>query len=199
MGMTSKDRDGYALCGRRKKSGELCRQFAGAGTDHPGIGKCRWHGGTSPSHNNHAAKVEAQRQMATYGDPVETTPLAALKGVLRLTAGHVAWLKVRIAAMDDLDGPEAAMLTKLYGEERDRLTRVGKACLDSGMKQIELEAAERQTAVMGTFLEAILDELDLTPEQRQQVGPAIRRAIPVVAGSGEADPAPDPVVDAVLV
>jgi hypothetical protein len=198
MGMSSAERDNWPLCGRRKKDGSLCRQFAGAGTTHKGIGKCRWHGGTSPSHNAHAAKVQTQREMATYGDPIDVTPLAALKGVLRATAGHFAWLKARIAVLDGLESPEAHELLRLYGEERDRLTRVGKACLDSGMKQIELEIVETQTAMMGEWLERVMGELGLTPEQRKLVGPAIRKLLPEVTGSAQPDAAADEVLEPVL-
>ncbi len=199
MAMTPEERSTYALCGATKKDRTECRAFAGQGTDHPGVGACKYHGGATPSHKTHAAKVEAQREMATYGDQLEIKPLQALKAVLGLTAGHVAWLKARIAVLDSLESPEGQSLMRLYGEERDRLTRVGKACLDSGMKQIELEASEQQTSMMGELLEAVLCELDLTPEQRKQVGPAIRKTLPAVTGSVDTEAAVDPVVDAVLV
>lgn len=39
----------YDICGAKtKKDGSPCQKPAGWGTDHPGIGKCKLHGGASP-------------------------------------------------------------------------------------------------------------------------------------------------------
>jgi len=39
----------YPICGAKtKKDGTPCQRPAGWGTDHPGVGKCKLHGGASP-------------------------------------------------------------------------------------------------------------------------------------------------------
>lgn len=39
----------YEICGAKAKStGKLCQKPAGWGTDHPGVGKCKLHGGATP-------------------------------------------------------------------------------------------------------------------------------------------------------
>lgn len=37
-----------ALCGAKTRRGTLCQQHAGWGTEHPGEGRCKLHGGASP-------------------------------------------------------------------------------------------------------------------------------------------------------
>lgn len=192
MAMTSDERSNYPLCGAKKKNGEECRAFAGQGTDHPGIGRCKYHGGSTPSHQNNAAKQEAERQMLTMGAPVNTTPAAALMGVLRATAGHVAWLATEVANLASLNGPDAANLTKLYAEERDRLTRVGSACLSAGIGKAEVEMAEAQTEALAKAINAAMSHVGgLTSKQKQQFGQALRQELAGLSASDPALPAPD--------
>lgn len=187
MAMTSDERSNYPLCGARKKNGEECRAFAGQGTDHPGIGRCKYHGGSTPSHQNNAAKVEAERKMVMMGAPVNITPAAALMGVLRATAGHVAWLATEVGSLGSLDGPDAANLTKLYAEERDRLTRVGAACLAAGIGKAEVELAEAQTEAVAKAINAAMSHVGgLSSRQKKQFGQALRREL---AGLSAPDPA----------
>lgn len=73
----------HPKCGAKKKQqqgGEIehCGQSAGWGTDHPGIGRCKLHGGKSPNGDKAAtregAEQEAQRMVALAGtdqDPIE--------------------------------------------------------------------------------------------------------------------------------
>lgn len=127
--------------------------------------------------------------MVTMGEPIDVPPHIALKTALNLTAGAVAWLKAMVSALDALDTPEAQALLRLYNDEKDRLARIAKACLDSGMRAAEIEATQKQTQMMGELLEAVMDQIELTAEQRRQVGPAIRKALP--ATLREADDSAD--------
>lgn len=45
---TSQQANITGQCGARTRSGEPCRQAAGWGTDHPGVGRCKLHGGATP-------------------------------------------------------------------------------------------------------------------------------------------------------
>ena len=62
MAHTSEQRDRHALCGARKKNGDLCRKFAGEGTDHFGAGRCKYHLGNSKNHRVNAVKQEAVKR-----------------------------------------------------------------------------------------------------------------------------------------
>jgi len=190
--MTSDERSNHPLCGAKRKSGEECRAFAGQGTDHLGIGRCKYHGGSTPSHKNNAAKVEAERKMVTMGAPTNVTPAAALMGILRATAGHVAWLATEVGGLSKLEGPDAANLTKLYAEERDRLTRVAAACLAAGIGKAEVELAEAQTEAVAKAINAAMSHVGgLSSRQKQQFGQALRRELAGLSAPDPALPVPD--------
>jgi len=192
MAMSSEERSDYPLCGAKKKNGEECRAFAGQGTDHLGVGSCKYHGGSTGSHKTHAAKVEAERQMVTMGAPLNVTPSGALKGLLRATAGHVAWLATEVGSRENLDGPESASLVMLYADERDRLARIAKACLDSGIGKVEVEMAEAQADALTKAINAAMSHVGgLSNEQKRQFGQALRRELADLSAPDPALPAPD--------
>lgn len=51
-------------CGAHKRDGSFqdCGQPAGWGTDHPGVGRCKYHGGCTPSHSAHARRLSASTE-----------------------------------------------------------------------------------------------------------------------------------------
>lgn len=208
--MTPEERSAYPLCGAKKKNGELCRAFAGQHTTHKGTGRCKYHGGSTPSHEANAVKQEAERKMATMGAPATgVTPAQALKGLLQATAGHVAWLAGEVRDLASLDGPDAATLTRLYADERDRLQRIASSCLSAGIGKAEVELAEAQIEAQVKVINAAMSHVGgLTNEQKREFGKALRAgfaslaarpALPVQAGSADADGAVDPAADAVPV
>jgi hypothetical protein len=187
MAMTSEERGTYALCGAKKKNGERCRAFAGQHTDHLGTGRCKYHGGSTPSHKTHAVKVEAEQRMATLGGPINVTPAAALMGMLRSTAGSVSWLDAEVKAQTDLESPEAKSLVRLWSDERDRLTRIAAACLSNGIGKAEVEMAEAQTEALAKAINAAMSHVGgLSHDQKRQFGQALRREL---AGLSATDPA----------
>src|SRR4051794_40675187 len=122
MAHTPEQRDKHALCGSKKKNGDICRKFAGEGTEHFGYGRCKYHGGNTPNGKKNAVTIEAKRQMITLGAPIDVQPHDALVGLLRATAGHVGWLSERVANFEELSEHESQVILKLYDTERDRLT-----------------------------------------------------------------------------
>jgi hypothetical protein len=87
-------RDRYAPCGAKKRQGEgHCQRPAGWGTKHPGTGRCKLHGGSTPGQVAKAFEDEARAAVVTYGRPIETTGVDALLDELRWTFGHVVWLR----------------------------------------------------------------------------------------------------------
>ena len=71
MAHTPEQRDTKPMCGAKKENGERCRAFAGQGTSHPGIGACKFHGGSTPSHEKAAVEREITKRMVMMGEPVE--------------------------------------------------------------------------------------------------------------------------------
>jgi hypothetical protein len=170
MAHTPEQRSQHALCGARRKNGQPCRWFSGQGTDHPGVGRCKLHGGATATHKTHAVAVEVKRRMVKLGAPIEgIKPHTALLGMLQATAGAVAWLYDEIRGLENLSEPEAQVLIKLWDEERDRATRIAEACLRAGVDEREVRftqgAAEQIVAAIRAGIEAIGG---LSDEQRRR-------------------------------
>jgi len=136
-------RSTHPLCGAKTRSGGTCRLFAGQGTNHKGAGTCKLHGGNLPAHEAKALAVLHSRDMVKFGQPVaHLKPSQALMGMLRATAGHVAYLHTEIQALEDLSSSEARVLLALYSSERDRLTSIAGTCLRGGMPRLQVEMRE---------------------------------------------------------
>lgn len=172
------------------REGQLCARMAGAGTDHPGLGRCGLHGGRTPEGRMEAAWVMAHK----FAEALDVSPWEALLWAVRIAAGKVAYIEHKLgeATSDSqfmppgdgqagaLDGmsPDAATWTggganlnwwvKQSEFWHDRLTRVAKLAIDAGVaerlvRQIELEA---QLMLRATGL--MLDELGIDGEQRER-------------------------------
>jgi len=180
MGHTSEQRDMNEMCGANKKNGESCRAFAGQGTSHPGIGRCKFHGGSTASHEKAALKREVQRKMVMMGEPdANVTALQALLQELWASTGHVAWLRQQLAGMekDELGTPYGQALTSLYNTERDRKTRTARLAIESGVDEAAIRVAEAQISLMGMALSKAADKAGLSPAVRKRLGAAMREEL----------------------
>jgi hypothetical protein len=195
MSFTSAELDNYPLCGAKKKNGTHCRQHAGAGTAHKGIGRCKWHLGNTAAHRQHAVKEEAKKQMATMGvfGDLQVTPGQALQAALNLSANGMAWLTWMVGQIpdDEMLTPESQSLLRLFNDEKDRLARIAQACANAGISERHIRLAEQQTEMMGSLLEAVMDRIQLSAEQRRGVGPAIREALPALMAARGIEVTPD--------
>lgn len=206
------DADGYdpteggRLCGARKTGGTRrttgspspwCRRWAGAGTDHTGIGQCSFHGGATPAATRHAQTERARQAVATFGLPVEVDPHTALLEEIHRTAGHVAYLAAKIAAFDDDDQlkqhstdddgrlwEKPAVWVRLYQDERSHLVAVCKAAVSAGVAERQVALAEQQGELLAKVMRAIFEDpdLDLTAGQRRLAPTLVRRHLALVAG-----------------
>jgi methylphosphotriester-DNA--protein-cysteine methyltransferase len=193
MGYTSEQRDSLStpLCLAKKKNGTLCRAFAGQGTDHLGIGRCKYHGGATSSHKKHARAVEIQRQMIVLSEPSDTDPLNSLLELHSRAAGQVSYAFQRIKDMtpDDFASAEGQMFLKMYTDERERLARIAEVCARAGIEDKLLKIQERQFAVLVRWFDEILGSLDLTERQLDRLPAAIDAAQPILEGKARVLPA----------
>jgi hypothetical protein len=122
--------------------------------------------------------------MVKFGEPIKVHPTEALLAMLHLSSGHVAWLREEIAALDDLGTFEAQVITNLYAEERDRVARVAKACLDSGVAERQVKLAETYGAALANLLRAVFNdrELGITAAQRERLPDVLRRYLGALEG-----------------
>ena len=207
MAMTKQQRDKHALCGAKTRSGKQCRKFAGEGTSHVGVGKCKYHGGSMPNHIKHAAKIEAQRRAheffqehgIKFGQSIDIEPTEALLTVLQLSCGHLEFIRVEIAAVEEARRSketqdftpafERDVLMRMYDDERDRVARIAKMGLDAGVAERQIRMAEKYGTQLAQVIQDIFmdAELALTPAQRAALPALLRRHL--VAASTTPTPA----------
>lgn len=191
MAHTKEQRDRHALCGARKKNGDKCRKFAGEGTEHPGIGTCKYHLGNARNNKLNAVKREAQRRAIQFGEAIKVEPTEALLTVLYLSAGHLSFIRDELAAREDKTTFDAQVLLRMWDDERDRVARIAKAALDAGVAERQITLAERYAEDMARLLRAVFydPELGLTVTQRAQLPDVLRRHLLAMDGEQAALPA----------
>jgi hypothetical protein len=69
------------------------------------------------------------------------------------------------------------MRSRVFAEERERAARIAKLAHEMGVDERLVNLAEHQTALVAQLLEAVADDIELTKEQRQALGPAVRRQL----------------------
>jgi hypothetical protein len=92
----------------------------------------------------------------------------------------MVWLTWMVGGIpeDEMLTPESQSLLRLFNDEKDRLARIAQAAANAGISERQMQLSEHQTELMSAMLEAVMDRIRLTAEQRRSVGPAIREALP---------------------
>jgi hypothetical protein len=193
---------GRQCTARSKRSGQRCKRGVT-----PGLDKCYIHAGRS------RADQQVIRATATYGLPRDVTPGAALLEEVKISAGHVEWLRGRVAELEpdaltwgiaeisrkeatEFAGTDvterAALNTWLdaYHRERRYLLDVCKAALAAGVEERLVRVAEAYGTQLAGAIAGILSRLGLTDEQRVIAGsvvPETLRALAAVSPSERDD------------
>jgi len=165
-------------CPRIKADGEQCGNLMGYGTDHPGVGMCKFHGGSSPNHVKKAELERVRREMTVMGQPIDVDPFEALLNVIRVTEGEIRFASLMIAELEH----DAAVVTSrsvktrplnlggMDGEDRDRtveeITETNDAKLTLWLR-VRQEAMDRQAKYAKMALDAGIDERLVRVEEQQ--------------------------------
>lgn len=174
-------------CRGHKTNGDPCPNWAMRGQL-----VCHAHGGRSPQAKAAAqarqSEERAREAVVMYGLPRDISPTDALLEEVRYTAGHVAWLRERVAELEQNDlvwgvtdetdkqasefpGTDTTRAAKpnvwlqLYREERKHLLDVTKAAISVGIEERRVKLAEAQGAILNGVLRRIFARLDLSPAQ----------------------------------
>lgn len=85
-----------------------------------------------------------------------------------------AWVGAGVAQRTSPDDWKADphVLVKMYNDERDRLVKYAKMCRDAGVDERMVQIAEAQGMWLVSAIDRVLDHLNLSPGQREQL-PAI--------------------------
>jgi hypothetical protein len=96
----------YAICGAKKRQTEgVCRRPAGWGTDHPGVGLCKLHGGNTRAHRERAQAEIVRREAARLGVPRDVDPAAALLELVYESAGNVEFYRDLVGQLSTTPTP----------------------------------------------------------------------------------------------
>lgn len=178
-------------CGANTRSGGKCGRPAGWGTDHPGYGTCKLHLGSTTNHQTAAEREIATAAVEVYGLPREIDPHTALLEELWRTAGHVAWLRLKIAALEEheLHGPVGGgensiprevphVWVVMYQEERKHLANVARDCIRAGIEERRVQLAEEQGRLLARVIRGVLDDLGVS--DRPEVPGVVRKHLSMV-------------------
>ncbi|MFC5268440.1 hypothetical protein ACFPJ1_40580 [Kribbella qitaiheensis] len=204
-GPTGRDKR-YEICGGKKRQGEGdCTRPAGWGTDHPGLGKCKLHGGSTQNHKTAAVATQARRDVVLFGGRRDIHPADALLELVHWTAGEVDYWRHRVQLLEEheltwgvtriKDGGQDTGTTEeakpniayvMLVDASNRLEKYSTAALKAGVDERRVRLAEQQGTLLHGILVAVLGELghDVAPGSvAAQV--VLRHMAPVVAAMAE--------------
>jgi hypothetical protein len=168
-------------CGAKKRNGGKCTMAAGWGTNHPGTGKCKWHGGSMPNHVKAAAKDELRKLLGTEK---EMNPFEAIMWCIRIRAGEVEWLGKKMADLERDAWVESTLVGKqfhLYARERQAamqdLVRFSQIAISMGIAERYVRLSEVYGQTIAKLIEKVVNKLDPSPEQRARLPVAVREAL----------------------
>jgi hypothetical protein len=134
------------------------------------------------------AEALARKAVETYGLPRDISPTDALLEEVRYSAGHVAWLRIRVseleaadlvwgvteevdkgatefAGVDTTHAATANMWLELYHRERKHLLDLVKTAISVGIEERRVRLAVAQGSLMNDVIRRILARLSLNPDQ----------------------------------
>ena len=150
---------------RSKQTGRQCGQPAGAGTDHLGVGTCRWHGGATPIKHGRFSKLQRSRIRDLIAhhlndpQPLDTLPELAA---------------TRALAVDCLNRNYPETASKLLAEATRIVERIERKNAMNAISQAELF---RLMAQMGRVVETYVADPDVLVKIREgwlKLGTSIR-------------------------
>lgn len=182
---------GGARCGAKKRDGNKCRLSAGQGTNHPGIGRCRFHGGNAPAGRKNAAKQQA----ILLGAPKEINPIDAIVWCIKMTAGEIDFYTEQMAKLEEekwientVMGQQMHVFARMRAEAQERLVKFSKDAIQLGLTERAVKLAEQYGNTISLLVRGILD--DLMPHidaAGQQMIPLIVRKHLLLAERGSAE------------
>jgi hypothetical protein len=149
-------------CNGTNRQGDPCGQAAGWGTDHPGTGNCKHHGGSTSRGRTHAVNEQVKIELARLDVPAVEDPLSELAKI----TGQVIAFKDQIAAkVNELTSirystetgeqlrAEVGLLERAFDRCERFLTAMARLNIDERLARISEERAELIITVLTIALE----------------------------------------------
>jgi hypothetical protein len=202
---------GHGSCGALKRDGGVCRLQAGKGTDHVGVGRCKYHGGSTRTHRRAASVELARREIQALGlaTPAPVGPAEAL--LTALWCAHED-LSLYRALVNELDVPAAGIhsasdsaagiygptfhltgeatgeakrhvLVQLYEDAQKRCADIASSCLKAKVEEERVKVAQQRAETFADAMRALALALGHSPAD-PQVRTAMRASLQLVAGAG---------------
>lgn len=150
------------ICGAKKRGGGVCALRAGQGTTHPGIGSCKFHGGSTPA----GVRSAVAKQAVLLGAPKEINPLDAIIWCIKMTAGEIDFYTEQMVELDKKNWLEETIMGKqmhVFARERalaqERLVKFSKDAISLGLAERAVKLAEQYGNTLARLIKGILDEL----------------------------------------
>ena len=173
---------------RNKASGgRKCARPAGWGTDHYGIGYCKWHGGSTAPQRRSAYRQMAMADFEIAHADVKAEPHEALIWCVEQQAKRAVWLQQidEVQSIEDLgvkDSPANVFSDMLRNATKD-LAQYSKMALDAGVDERRVQIAERTGDLIVKVLQHFMSGIELTPEQKAIAPEVTRKALATIEGT----------------
>lgn len=152
------------LCGANTRSGAPCRNPAGSGTGHPGTGTCKFHLGSTRTHETAGARVTALAfARGALGQELDMDPLQGVLVAVKLSYGVVDWWRHKLAAA----GENTTDLQDGYSKSLTDYTRICDIAIKAGVAERQIKVMERAAEQLSLLFEELVAAAKLTREQRE--------------------------------
>jgi hypothetical protein len=186
-------------CQARRSDGEPCQRWAIKGAT-----VCPSHGGSIKRVRAAAARRLQREQLegdlgvllaeleiqAADRHPVDVllAAVARCSAMAQVLGALVGGLTTTTGGPGALWGPNHLgdgaphVLTTMYGQWLDRAARASKLAIEAGVEERRVRLAEQLSALVVDVLRGVLDDLDLSAEQRAAAAVAMPRRLQLIAG-----------------
>lgn len=172
--------DGPKCGGKKRQGAGTCTQTAGWGTDHVGVGRCKLHGGSTPTHEAAGAEQLLAQQLARLDVPAVADPLTELS---KLAGQVVAWKDALAAKVNELtelryEGFAAEQLRAevgLWERAMDRCNTVLATMARLNIDERLARISERQAEAVLAAIDAALDAAGVPAAERAEPKKAAAR------------------------
>jgi len=197
--------DGEGLCGGQKRQeptpehpSTTCTRPAGWGTPHPGVGRCKLHGGNTSFHlkslEKRAELQAAREQVRLWGGATDVHPAKALLDLVQWKASEVEYWRFRVAQLSDQDLLWGVSKVKTGGDDGGTTEEAKPHIALEMLRRAEQDLAAYASASLKAGVDQAL--VAVAKNQASQLIFVLRRLLndPRVTVSGSVD---DLVVDSI--